>query len=65
MKAEVNAKALASQKEPKLFLEMKQVFGNLSESEPFVYSFTKNYNNILAQGIKQCVKEINTNALEK
>ena len=65
MKAEVNAKALASQKEPKLFLEMKQVFGNLSESEPFVYSFTKNYNNILAQGIKQCVREINTSTIGK
>jgi len=65
MKAEVNAKALASQKEPKLFLEMKQVFGNLSESEPFVESFTDAYINITNKGIKQCVREINTSTIGK
>ncbi|WP_299324145.1 mannitol dehydrogenase family protein [uncultured Maribacter sp.] len=65
MKEEANEKAQAAQKEPKLFLEMKQVFGSLSNSKPFVDSFTRNYNNIVTDGIKKSVIAINSKTQTK
>jgi mannitol 2-dehydrogenase len=65
MKQKAKVQAQAAQKEPKLFLEMKQVFGSLSESKSFVDSFTRNYHNIIADGIKKSVITINANTSTK
>ena len=49
---------------PKLFLEMEAVFGQLSTSTLFVDAFTNAYQNILKQGIEKSVIELNRKMLD-
>ncbi len=55
------AKAKLAQTNPVAFLTIEEVFGNLSQSNVFTTSYTKAYNNIVANGIEKCIMELNSN----
>lgn len=61
MRNELYKQALSAVRDPKIFLEFKNVFGDLVNSEKFVTAYTKSYNNIVLNGVKKCVEEFNGN----
>ncbi|WP_411831071.1 mannitol dehydrogenase family protein [Mariniflexile sp. AS56] len=56
----LHEKAVAAKANPKLFLEIESIFGNLSESEPFVAAYTKAYQDIKQFGVKKCIIDLNS-----
>lgn len=58
------AKAKLAQNNPEIFIAIEAVFGNLSQSSAFTKSYTKAYNNIVANGIEKCITELNSNSLK-
>ncbi len=65
LKEVLQNKAIEAQDNPKYFLEIESIFGKLKDSKPFVDAYTKAYNAIAISGIKKCVKEMNSNAINK
>ena len=59
MKSILNEKAKAASKDPKAFLEVESIFGNLKASKTFVEAYIKAYQNIVTHGVEKCVTEIN------
>jgi mannitol 2-dehydrogenase len=57
------AQAKLAQENPKLFLELEAVFGNLSQSELFSDAFAKAYHDIVSFGVEKCIVEMNSNFL--
>ncbi|WP_418264626.1 mannitol dehydrogenase family protein [Flavobacterium faecale] len=57
------AQAKLAQEYPKNFLELEEVFGNLSKSEIFSDAFAKAYQNIVSFGVEKCIIELNNNLL--
>jgi mannitol 2-dehydrogenase len=55
------AKAKLAKENPKVFLEVEAVFGNLSQSEIFSDAFAKAYQNIVNFGVEKCILEMNSN----
>lgn len=61
MKATLHDRALlASSENPKAFLEIESIFGQLIASKRFVDAYTKAYQNLVKFGIKKSVLNINT-----
>ena len=61
MQLQLNEKAEASINNPKTFLEIESVFGNLKASLAFIEAYTKAYQNIIEHGVETCLKNINAN----
>jgi mannitol 2-dehydrogenase len=59
------AQAKLAQANPKLFLELEAVFGNLSHSVIFSDAFAKAYQNIVSFGVEKCIVEMNNNTLNQ
>ncbi len=59
IKGELNKTAIASVNNPKLFLEIDNVFGNLKASKLFVKHYTNAYRNISKYGVEKCLIYIN------
>jgi len=59
LKTILHKEALASKQNPKAFLGITSVFGKLKESEVFVAEYTKAYNNIVQDGLKKSIVNIN------
>lgn len=57
------AQAKLAQDYPKNFLELDEVFGNLSQSDIFADAFAKAYQNIVSFGVEKCIVEMNSNFL--
>lgn len=65
MKTILNEKGIAASKgNPKAFLEIETIFGQLKEEPTFVAAFTVAYNNIVENGIEACVIAQNQKALK-
>ncbi|QWX84516.1 mannitol dehydrogenase family protein [Cellulophaga sp. HaHaR_3_176] len=61
----LHEKALEAKVEPKQFLTIESVFGDLKNSEPFVNAYTESYHNIIKHGIEKCVVDLNSKVLNK
>jgi mannitol 2-dehydrogenase len=57
------AQAKLAQTNPKVFLELGDVFGSLSQSEIFSDAFAKAYQDIVSFGVEKCIEEMNSNFL--
>lgn len=55
------AKAKLAKDNPEVFIEIEEIFGNLSQSEAFTKSFIKAYHDIVALGVEKCITEMNAN----
>ncbi|MEJ1223912.1 mannitol dehydrogenase family protein [Sediminicola sp. 1XM1-17] len=58
-------KAIKAKNEPKQFLTVEAVFGNLQNSATFVEGYSKSYRDILKYGVVKCVVELNSEILDK
>ncbi|WP_158975955.1 mannitol dehydrogenase family protein [Cellulophaga sp. L1A9] len=61
----LHQKAIAAKKEPKEFLSIESVFGDLKKSEVFVDAYRKSYHDILKNGVERCVLDLNNEILNK
>ncbi|MDO6737446.1 mannitol dehydrogenase family protein [Wenyingzhuangia sp. 2_MG-2023] len=59
LKITLQEKAIQAQNNPKVFLEIETVFGDLSKNEAFVKAFENAYKSIVEQGVENCVVAIN------
>ena len=63
MKDVLKEKAIASQDNPKLFLEIAPIFKNLKDSELFVSAYTNAYKNIKENGVEKSIVMLNNSVL--
>ncbi|MBO0592260.1 mannitol dehydrogenase family protein [Cellulophaga sp. E16_2] len=61
----LNKKAIEAKSDPKQFLSIESVFGDLKKSETFVAAYSKSYHDILKYGIEKCVVDLNDKMLNK
>ena len=61
LKLILDIKANAAKENPKTFLEIDSIFGNLIDATPFVDAYTLAYKNITTNGVEKCVIEMNNN----
>lgn len=59
LKITLQEKAIQAQNNPKVFLEIETVFGDLGKNEVFVKTFENAYKSIEEQGVENCVVAIN------
>ncbi|QXP52044.1 MULTISPECIES: mannitol dehydrogenase family protein [unclassified Cellulophaga] len=61
----LHEKAVEAKNEPKEFLSIESVFGDLKKSQVFVDAYRESYDNILKYGVEKCVLDLNNEILNK
>lgn len=59
LKTTLQSQAIKAKNDPALFLEITSVFGDLQHSKNFVNAFNDAYNNIVTNGVENCLLSIN------
>ena len=65
MELQLNEKAKMAVNNPKVFLEIESIFGQLKNDKTFVAAYTNAYKNIVANGVEKSVMDINSNVLNE
>lgn len=65
METVLKEKAILSRKNPKAFLEIESIFGELKNSKLFFEAYDKSYKSIVLHGIETSIMTINSNVLNE